>query len=412
MRHIVIAWELGGYLGHMFRILPIATRLRDAGYKVSFILGDLSRVEPVIGKMGFDVVQAPVWLPKARKLPDPPVSYAEILQHFGYLSEPGLMGLVKGWRKLFEWMQPDLVLFDYAPTALLASHNLNFPRAIIGTGFFTPPPIHPTPNMRPWVEVSQKRLELADKKVLHVINRVLDQFFPTTKIENLYELFQCEENFFTTFAELDPYAYQRPKDTRYWGPVFSQSTGKQPIWSEGDSKKIFAYLKPEYGNCEAVLQALSESVANTLVFSLNLPQEWVERYQSATIVFSREPFSMSQVMDECDATVCHAGHDTIASALLAERPMLLLPTQLEQILLSKSVEKMGMGIICGIDENASEIQRKFQKLIAGMCSSTSSAGANNNIPNKAKGLSDTDRTRDMNKTIERIVIRCSELVAH
>jgi UDP:flavonoid glycosyltransferase YjiC (YdhE family) len=117
MRHIVFAWELGGYLGHLFRILPIATRLRDEGYKVSFILGDLSRVEPVIGDLGFDVVQAPVWLPKARKLPDPPASYAEILQYFGYLSDSGLTGLVKGWRKLFEWMQPDLVLFDYAPTA-------------------------------------------------------------------------------------------------------------------------------------------------------------------------------------------------------------------------------------------------------------------------------------------------------
>jgi UDP:flavonoid glycosyltransferase YjiC (YdhE family) len=293
----------------------------------------------------------------------------------------------------------------------LASHNLNFPRAIIGTGFFTPPPIHPTPNMRPWADVSPARLENADKKVLDVINRVLDRFDPPSKIGVIHELFQCEENFLTTFAELDPYARYRPKDTHYWGPVFAQSSGKPPIWSEVYKKKVFAYLKPEYGNCEAVLQALAGTKADILVFSPNLPQELVSRYQTAAMIFSREPFAMHQVVDECDVVVCHAGHDTIASALLAGRPLLLLPTQLEQVLLSKSVEQMGAGLICDTHEKYPEIQAKLQQLIAGHhIVDIGKPDTTNKIPNKATGLSNTERSRDISETIKRIVIRCGELV--
>lgn len=95
MKHIVCVWELGSDLGHINRYLTLASSFKDKGYKVTFVLRDLSRAQSQLGRHGFDLLQAPLWLPKARRAPNPPLSYAEILQHYGFLSPPGLLGLVR-----------------------------------------------------------------------------------------------------------------------------------------------------------------------------------------------------------------------------------------------------------------------------------------------------------------------------
>ena len=83
MSRILYAWELGTGYGHLGSVLPLAVRLRARGHEVVFALRDLTHAERFLGRRGFPLLQAPVWLSERRGL-DLPVSYAEMLANFGY----------------------------------------------------------------------------------------------------------------------------------------------------------------------------------------------------------------------------------------------------------------------------------------------------------------------------------------
>lgn len=90
MSHIVGVWELGGHLGHLGRFAALVPSFVERGHKVTLVLRDLARVQQLDGLRSASILQAPLWMPKSRSAPVHPVSMPEILQHFGYLSVPGL----------------------------------------------------------------------------------------------------------------------------------------------------------------------------------------------------------------------------------------------------------------------------------------------------------------------------------
>src|SRR5438445_13046775 len=132
MSRILYAWELGTGYGHLGSVLPLAVRLRARGHEVVFARRDLTPPERFLGRRGFALLQAPVWLSERRGL-DLPVSYAEMLANFGFLDRAGLTGMVKAWRQLYALVQPDLLVIDHAPTALLAVRGTGSPLVVIAT---------------------------------------------------------------------------------------------------------------------------------------------------------------------------------------------------------------------------------------------------------------------------------------
>jgi len=54
--------------------------------------------------------------------------------------------------------------------------------------------------------------------------------------------------------------------------------------------------------------------------------------------------SVAQMLPQADMVICHASHQMTAQALLAAKPLLLLPTQVEQMLIARCVERMGAGV--------------------------------------------------------------------
>ena len=97
MSHIVYAWELGAGYGHLAAFLPLAKALRAAGHEVTCVIKELTHAETLLGQEGFAFLQAPLWLLQLERLTHP-INYAEILFKVGYLSQPGVTGLVKAWR--------------------------------------------------------------------------------------------------------------------------------------------------------------------------------------------------------------------------------------------------------------------------------------------------------------------------
>lgn len=170
MARILLALELGANLGHVGQLLPLDSALRARGHEVIFAARDVPRVGPLLRRQAFRCVQAPLWHAHAGSGENPPCSYSEILQHYGYRDPEGLLGLLTAWRELYALVDPKLVVCEFAPTALLACRGLNITRVQFGVGFSVPPKVTPLPSFRSWESVSPGRLEASDAILLDTAN--------------------------------------------------------------------------------------------------------------------------------------------------------------------------------------------------------------------------------------------------
>ena len=363
MKHIHFAWELGGGLGHAGRLKLLAEEAVRRGHQVTMSLRDLVHTNNVLRDTDVPRFQAPVWLHQVHGVPSPPVSLAEILLTCGYLNANALQGLFVGWRNLLGSLKPDLVVADFAPTALLAARSLDIRSAAIGIGFSMPPDVSPLPPIRDWEAVAIGRLEAADKQMLGSINGVL-QAIGTAPLERAAQALQGDSPLLLTWPELDHYGRDTlPDGERWWGPSMLPQAGSAPVWPDVDSgPKVFAYLKTEHPDHVAVLQVLVKSGCRTLCYLPSVASGKPAPVISPLIHYASGPVDLAATLIDCELCICHAGEGTIAPALLAGVPVLLMPSQTEQFLISRRVAATGAGV------NAAQLRRptNYAAIVASM----------------------------------------------
>ncbi|MHB1036577.1 MAG: glycosyltransferase [Pirellulales bacterium] len=340
MATILLNWELGAGLGHLVNLWPLAKGLCERGHRVVSALRDLSYVERVFAGLDVRCLQAPLRSGRLANHVAMPRSFMHVLHNNGFGNLDELTRLATAWRSLFDEVQPDLMVFDHSPTALLAARAHPARKALIGTGFFCPPDQCPLPDLRPWLGDVTERLRQEEDLVRTHANRVLASWgiAPLERIAQLYH--EVDENFLVTFAELDHYGAR--SNVRYWG-AWSLDGGEAPVWPPGNGKRIFGYLRP-FAALPQLLAALRHLRCPIILHMPGLNADLRQRFQSQNMRFVTERQNMALVSKQCDLAVLNGNHGTTVSLLLAGKPMLQIPTQLEQGLFSMAVERLGAGL--------------------------------------------------------------------
>ncbi len=367
MSRFLLAWELGGGLGHVSHLVPIAHALRAAGHYPVLALRDLRTLGSIDPGAEIPVFQAPFCIHNYENLAEPPLNYAEMLMRFGFLDFNMLAGQVRAWRDLARDTAADLILAQHAPSAILAARTMGLRCAALGNGFTFPPAVSPTPNMRPWMQVPLERLVASDRLVLDVINRVLDKF-AVAPLAHLHELFAIDDIMLTDFRELDQYTRPAADHARITvcGPISGGGEhGVSPRWpvtAHAGGKRIFAYLKPSYPHIAAILQTLANSGHACLIYGMGAGGTAVVP-RASNLCYSTQLIDVAQAGGECDIGICHAGGLT-AALLQHGRPLLLLPMQLEQFLLGLRVAECGAGLVVNPEEKQPGFAAALQRLLS------------------------------------------------
>ena len=357
-RHsILYAWEFGANLGHVGTFLPVARELRERGTTVHWAVAHPHQAARLLPRAGFDWLQAPT-IPEQRR-EGPPLNYADILLRFGYGNGDDLLGLVVAWRELLRLTGAKVVLADHAPTAILAARTLDIPVMLFGSGFFAPPQVQPTPNMRSWVAVATDQLLTNDRLALASINALLERY-GKPPLDYIAQLFQVAEDSLLSLPELDHYPARGP--ARYWG-MLPAAVAEDSTWPTVAGPRVFAYLRPETPHLEAALQALQGLRGSVLIYAPGLPGELMQRYAAPHVTFSPVPVDLNKVARQADAGLTYASPAATVAFLMAGKPVLMIPGHLEQFLFARRVEEMGAGLIQNPEQAPHQLAAMLQQVL-------------------------------------------------
>ena len=265
----------------------------------------------------------------------------------GYATTDSLKGLMAGWRTVFDRAAPDLLIADFAPTAMLMARAAGLSTIALGDGYSLPPLTSPLPVMRPWARIGPSAAADSEGRILAVINALL----PASPIRALRDLFAGLPGFLCTFPELDHYPDRR--DVPYFGAVFPASRGPAPAWPDAIGERVYVDLDRRHPALPAIVDALGDLGLPALVQGI--------AHNASPTVHGTATGNHGALLHGADLVICQ-GQEIAVPALLAGKPLLMLPVFTEQMMILHRVAAQGLGHGVAPDASPSDIQAAIRRL--------------------------------------------------
>lgn len=359
----------------------------------------------MFGREGVAILQAPIALHKAKDPYKVQYNYSQLMHNNGFSDPQDLLARVKAWLHTFSYVRPDVAIFDHSPTALVAARSpghFKGRKIVSGSGFLVPPPGIPLPKMRYWEKSDNKELAKAEAGVVERINRVLAAM-RAPQIRAMEDLFRSEGQFLLGFKDLDHYPQR--KDGNYLGIFPTDNYGVAPKWPAGKGPKLFAYLH-KFKTMPALFQAIGKVNGRALIYAPDMPDEAVKKYGSQRIIFSRQPLDLHKAGAECDAAITNGTYATTCAMLMAGKPVLMIPQNLERIMTARRVIAAGGGI--GVQPNRPKL---FEERLKALLTNPRFAEGARGLAKRAQGMSQAKQTERMLAEVERLAAQAAPAAA-
>lgn len=346
MSRILLTWELGGALGHLVSLRPLAECFLKRGHQVLLAARSLAQVRHVLTDPRVTLLQAP-WNNRRVQLIKPVVTYADLLLNVGFSDEDSLGAHIEAWQNLYRLVEPNLLVCDHSPTALFAARGQRFALATAGSGFYCPPdesPLRMMRDMPPEVREPALRHEL---HLLDVLNRSLGRR-GLTHLSHVTQLYHDgkTKHFLLTVRELDHFTGR--ENAQYWG-MWPFGVAGQPFVRPGPGPCVFAYLK-SFPTLNTILDDLGSAPFYTVAYVDALSEADRARFQSDRLRLTGSPINIQQAAEHCDLALTNASYGTTIAMLLYGKPLVFAPHFLEQMLIASATERLGAGLTARFTE--------------------------------------------------------------
>lgn len=250
----------------------------------------------------------------------------------GFRDVPRLRAQVRFWQDLIWQTRAELVITDYAPSALLAARALGVPSVVTGTAIGIAPltmprfPVFPT--------MSGAVLLDEDETAALISEAVAPLGGPP--LARLAELYTATLSLPRGFPAWDPYAAWRAE--RLLLPI-----EEHPPRSPARGDRVFAYLSTTEFEEAAIVEALRRLPLPVTMFAPGLSGAESRALAAANprLMISSVPLSVTEIVER-SRLILNAGQAGIAAmAMLAGIPMLALPQHNEHAANARGAVALG-----------------------------------------------------------------------
>jgi UDP:flavonoid glycosyltransferase YjiC (YdhE family) len=299
------------------------------GWRVSAIIPARSPGRRMLEPLGVEVLDAPEHAAPPHSFPVS-INYAANLLRNGYWHGPTLAKRLAGWRGMLDRLNPDLLVADHAPAALLASRRMACTRAAIGNGFTLPPMHSPMPCLQPWLPFSEGRLADVEHSFLATLNPILEDMgiSPLSKVSSLYD---GVERFLCIEPELDHYPMR--KEENYLDAIEPEA-GLPTIPIESEESPVFVYLSAHNRFLNSVLSALRIRKIPTIAYISGTTGLAETEQPGSSIRFLNRLIDLRKLAAHCRLAIIHGGTFTTSLLLKQATKVLICPQDLEKALLA------------------------------------------------------------------------------
>ncbi len=333
-RTALLCWEAGHGRGHAQSLLQIAGKLNARGWR-SVLALPRDRTPKNLATESVPVCPAPQWgegRPALSAVTMSSASMADMLAQIGLQSADWTRHQIERWRRLFDEHRSDVVVADYAPGAVLAARGL-VPCVATGVGFTVPPAA-----MRRFPLLSDSAPAVYDEAtILETVNEVLVELGgrPLTALpQALTGDLQCV----CSLPLLDPYRAFRADPPL--GPLLSTPVLRR----SRHAAEVFCYLREPAGTARLaeIAVGLQGVDVRVVAYLPDLDPQVASGLRANGVEVLHAPAPIAEQLVRSRLIVHYGGHGTAAAALLAGVPQIILPFDIEKVLIAEAL--VGRGV--------------------------------------------------------------------
>ncbi|MFQ3262182.1 glycosyltransferase [Reinekea sp.] len=356
----LLIWECGQDLGHISHLATIAKVLHDLGSDIFLCVKDEVNIANVFQSIPYKLIPFPkLNAPISHR---PTFSMADVLIRRGMSDKITLSKQFKKWQAVYQAVEPDLVVYDFSPTALFSSVGLDFKKVIIDSTWGAAPPGKPFLPLNLWQPMPEDHIPSSELKLIQTMNSVLENA-SRPKLQYVSDIFNADKTLISNYKELDIYGPQR-QDVNYLGPIFFNTSGEAITVGSG-KKRIFIYLKEDRKISTLALHSIvkfPQVEAHFFIPNVSLHlRTSLERLGFS--VYSK-PIALQRYISKFDLILCHGGTGTTGVAIKTGVPVLVFPTQLEQRNVGELIARSGAGLAVDEYDSIESISTKLEALLS------------------------------------------------
>ncbi len=323
MSRFLLCWELGDRHAHLMRLLPLALQLRDLGHQVLFAVHDVQAGAGELSRHGLAFVPSPQAFDDLAPGPDHDQCYADELVRAGLGDRVALLGMVEAWQGIFSLFEPDALVIDNGPSALVAACVSGLPRLVLGDGYTLPSTLG-------WAAVDREsdgirrtaRLRSSERRVSEVVagvTRLAVGGRPSVRTH----LFDPAECMLLTVEALDPFA-PRP-GTVYEGAHVRTDVGLPMSWKEAGPRVLLHLPDPALAQQVAGVPALVG--ADVIGWGVRARTRFVELQQARPATrWIGSAICLDSVLPDADLCIHDGTHGMLSACLATGVPQIVVPS--------------------------------------------------------------------------------------
>lgn len=318
---------MGENLGHISLIKVVSDAARKAGAKVTFILPDLKKAEYLQLDINDLLFQAPTNVFAKARSKTAPSTLTEGLLLSGYSQVNHLSYAIRAWRALLTQLMPTHIIYDFAPTAKLASQDLNCIKIAMGSPYCVYPDNIQGIDLLGHT-VKSARVENSDQQCLNAINQALT-LNQLNKVISLEILGKYDFKYILGTTELDGFKKHRLNE-QYVGFLKPCIPGRPFKWPGSTHKpKVFAYLSTVYPFARELVKEL-KLASRCVIYLIGKNTRTFLDLADEQCIITGQPVDIDHVLSSSDGIIHHGGFNLIGQTLLSQTPSLCIPLHAEQ----------------------------------------------------------------------------------